>query len=103
MLIDYKFSSGGVVVRFKIRDASSSSGAGLKSLNTASTGLRIAATADSEAAATSYTAAGGTIDTIATLGTYAAPTTGHCRFKEFDPTNHPGWYEFHFETSRFAV
>lgn len=76
---------------------------GLTGLTTSSSGLVISTIADVEASATSYTAAGATLDSIATLGTYAAPTSGHCRFKEIDSTNHPGDYEFQFADARYAV
>jgi hypothetical protein len=56
-----------------------------------------------EATPTVYSAAAATIDTIATLGTYAAPAAGHCRFQQVDSTNHPGLYEAQFINARFAV
>jgi hypothetical protein len=92
-----------VVLRFKILNSSVSTGAGLTGLTHASSGLRISTIADNEAAATAYTVAGSTIETIATLGTYVAPSTNKCRFKEIDATNHPGWYELQLADARFAV
>lgn len=68
-----------------------------------SSGLVISTIADNEATATAYTADGGTIETIAALGTYAAPTATKCRFKEVDATNHPGLYEIQLADARFAV
>lgn len=47
--------------------------------------------------------AAGNVETIATLGTYAAPTAGKCRFKQVDATNHPGLYEFQFADARYSV
>jgi hypothetical protein len=47
--------------------------------------------------------AGSTIDTIATLGAYVVPTSGHCRFREVDPVNHKGVCEIQFDNTRFAV
>ena len=45
-----------------------------------------------------------TLETIATLGTYAAPTSNaHLRFKEVDATNMPGWYELQFHNDWFSV
>lgn len=91
------------ILRCVLMDNTSSTGGALVGLTSASTGLLISTIADVEATATAYSAAGSTIDTIATLGTYAAPTTGHCRFKEVDSTNHPGLYELQFVNTRFAV
>jgi hypothetical protein len=81
----------------------SSTGAGLTGLSSSSTGLIISTIADTETSATAYTQAGSTIQTITTLGTYAAPSANNCRFKEVDSTNHPGLYEFQFADARFAV
>ena len=81
----------------------SDTGMGLTGLTSASAGLIISTICDNEAAPTVYTVAGSTIETIATLGTYAAPTATKCQFKEVDATNHPGLYEFHFADARYAV
>ncbi len=92
-----------VVLRVKLLDSSSTVGAGLAGLTSASSGLIISTIADNEASATSYTVAGSTIETITTLGTYAAPTATKCRFKEVDSTNHKGIYELQIANARFAV
>lgn len=97
----FKNSQGSVVVRVKIR--SSATGQGLTGLSTASTGMIISTIADNESSATAYTVAGSTIETISTLGTFAAPTATKCRFKEVDPTNHPGLYEIQIADARYAV
>lgn len=76
---------------------------GLTGLSSASSGLIISTRCDNEATATAYTVAGSTIETITTLGTFAAPTATKCRFKEVDATNHKGLYEFQFADARFAV
>lgn len=89
------------VIRRVLR--SSATGQGLTGLAFNTSGLIISTVCDNEASATAYTAAGSTIETIATLGTFAAPTTNKCRFKEVDATNHPGLYEFQFADARFAV
>lgn len=91
------------VWRIKLLDASSAVGAGLAGLTSASTGLIISTIANNEATATAYTVAGSTIETITTLGTFAAPTATKCRFKEVDATNHKGVYEVQFADARFAV
>jgi hypothetical protein len=103
MLIDFKNGQGSVVIRAKLRDSTVSTGAGKTGLTFASTGLIISTIADNEATATPYTAAGSTIDTIATPGVYAAPPANHCRFKEVDATNHKGLYEFQFADARYGV
>jgi hypothetical protein len=78
-------------------------GQGLTGLTLASSGLIISTICDNEAAATAYTESGATIETIATLGTFEAPTATKCRFKEVDATNHPGTYEIQIDDARFAV
>lgn len=103
MLHTFKNGQGSVVLRVKLLDSSSTGGAGLTGLTSASSGLIVSTIADNEAAATTYTAAGSTIEGITTLGTYAAPTATKCRFKEVDATNHKGVYELQFADARFAV
>src|SRR3954465_7961550 len=103
MLVDYVLGQGSIILRLKLRNSSVSTGAGLTGLNSAPSGLIISTIADNEATATAYTAAGSTIETIATLGTFAAPTATKCRFKEVDATNHPGLYEIQIADARWAV
>lgn len=103
MLVGYKRGQGSIVLRLKVLNSSVSTGAGLTGLTSASSGLIISTIADNEASPTTYTAAGSTIETITTLGTYAAPTSGKCRFKEVDATNHKGVYEIHLADARYAV
>lgn len=94
-------------IRVKLKQdgsaAAGSQGKGKTGLTISSTGLIISTIADNEATATVYTAAGSTIETITTLGTFATPTAAKCRFKEIDATNHPGWYEIQLADARFAV
>lgn len=96
-----KFGATSNRVRFKLRH--NVTGQGLTGLSSASSGLIISTIADNEATATTYTVAGSTIESITTLGTFAAPTATKCRFKEVDATNHKGLYEFQFADARFAV
>lgn len=103
MLISYSNGQTSVVLRVKIRNSSVSTGAGLTGLAYNSSGLIISTIADNEASATTYTVAGSTIETITTLGTFAAPTATKCRFKEVDSTNHKGVYEIQIADARFAV
>lgn len=103
MLLTYKNGQASIVLRVKLLDSSSTTGAGLTGLSSASAGLIVSTIADNEATATTYTVAGTTIESITTLGTYAAPTATKCRFKEVDSTNHKGVYEFQFADARFAV
>jgi hypothetical protein len=103
MLIDYVLGQTGIILRVKIRNSSVSTGAGLTGLTSASSGLRISTIADNESSAAAYTVAGSTIESITTLGTYAAPTATKARFKELDATNHPGVYEIQIANARFAV
>src|ERR1041385_3822797 len=90
-----------VILRLKLRD--SASGGPKTGLGIASAGLIISTIAENEATATVYTAAGSTIETITTLGTFATPTATKCRFKEVDATNHPGLYEIQIANARLAV
>jgi hypothetical protein len=101
MFLLRKRSSTSNYLRVPLR--SSSTGQGLTALTSASAGLIISTICDNEAAATTYTAAGSTIETIATLGTFATPTATKCRFKEVDATNQPGLYELQLDNARFAV
>lgn len=103
MIQTFKNGQGSIIIRAKLLDSSSTTGAGLTGLTSASSGLIISTIADVEATATTYTVAGSTIETITTLGTYAAPTATKCRFKEVDSTNHKGIYEFQIADARFAV
>lgn len=103
MLLSRIRGSAGVILRVKLLDSSVQTGAGLTGLTSASSGLKISTIADVEATATAYTVAGSTIESITTLGTYAAPTATKCRFKEVDATNHKGVYEIHLADARYAV
>ena len=103
MLQTFKNGQTSVVLRVKLLDSSVATGAGLTGLTSASSGLIISTIADNEATATAYTVAASNVETITTLGTYAAPTASKCRFKEVDATNHKGVYELHFADARFAV
>jgi hypothetical protein len=91
-----------VIFRVKLMDSSVATGAGKTGLAYDTASLIISTIQNDEATATAYTQAAGTIETIATLGTYAAPTATKCRFKEVDSTNHPGVYEIQLADARFA-
>lgn len=84
-------------------DSTSTTGAGKTGLTFSSTGLIIGTIANTEATATTYTATGSTVETVTTLGTYAAPTATKVRFREVDATNFPGVYEIQIADARFAV
>ena len=102
-LISYKHDQDSIILRVKILDSAATTGAGKTGLTNVSSGLIISTIADNEATATAYTVAGSMVETIATLGTYAAPTATKCRFKEVDATNHKGVYEIQIADARFAV
>lgn len=68
-----------------------------------STDLVISTICDNEATPVTYTEAAGNIEDITSIGTYAAPSSGKVRFKEVNPTNHPGLYEFQLADARFNV
>lgn len=94
------FASTSNIIRLKI--INTSTGNGYTGLTSGSANLRIAAIADNAASTTAYTQAGATIESITTLGTYAAPTATKVRFKEVDATNHPGIYELQFSNATFS-
>ncbi len=96
-----KHSSTSNLIRFTLKN--SSTGVGLTGLSSASSGLIISTICDNEATATVYTVAASNVETITTLGTFAAPTASKCRFKEVEGTNHKGLYEFQFADARFSV
>lgn len=103
MLLSVKRGISGLVLRIKLQNSSVSTGAGLTGLTSASSGLIISTIVDNEATPTVYTVAGSTVESISTLGTFAAPTATKCRFKEVDSTNHKGVYEIQIADARFAV
>lgn len=103
MLISVVNGATSIVARVKILTQASAYPSGLTGLTFSSAGLIISTIADNEATPTVYTAAGSTIETVTTLGTYAAPTATKCRFKEVDATNHPGVYEIQLANARYAV
>jgi len=88
-------------VRFIV--TKSSDGKGFTGLAYNTSNLVISTICDNEATVTRYRASSSEIETISTLGTFATPTSGKCRFKEVDATNHPGLYEIQFADARFAV
>lgn len=97
----YEHSAQNLILRVLLLHATT--GLGLTGLTEASAGLIIATIADKEAATTRYRASSAEVETIAALGTYAAPTAGKCRFKEVDAANHPGVYEIQLANARFAI
>ncbi|HEX3725835.1 MAG TPA: hypothetical protein VHV08_06315 [Pirellulales bacterium] len=103
MKLLHKNGTTGVILRVKIIDATSASAAGKTGLTSSSAGLVISTLASTEAVATVYAQAAGTIEAITTLGTYAAPSASKCRFREVDASNHPGLYELQLADARFNV
>jgi len=99
----YGVSPTSVVLRAKLMDSTATDGRGLTGLSFSATGLTISVIQNNAASGTHYTAAAGTIETIATFGTYAAPTPTKCRFREVDSTYHKGLYEFQFADSIFSA
>lgn len=98
----FKKAAAGHILRFKLFDGSiTSEPRGLTGLGFETTDLLISTIGDNEAVATFYT--GLNIEAVSVIGTYAAPTSGKCRFAEVDPVRHPGLYELHLGTARFNV
>ncbi|HEY6244553.1 MAG TPA: hypothetical protein VIX17_11425 [Pyrinomonadaceae bacterium] len=103
MLVDYKRGTTSIILRVKLRDSAVSTGAGKTGLTSSSSGLIISTIANNESTPTVYAQASSNVESITTLGTFAAPTSGKCRFKEVDATNHKGIYEIQIADARFAV
>lgn len=104
--MSYAFKNGatGVLLRIQLYDSTkTATNGGLTGLSGSSTGLIISTICDDEPTTTVYSQAGGTIQTIATLGTYAAPSANNCRFAQVDSVNAPGLYELQLLNARFAV
>jgi len=91
------------ILRVFLQDSTVTTGAGKTGLTSSSSGLIISTIADVEATATTYTSAATNVETITTLGTFAAPTAGKCRFREVDATNLPGIYEIQIADARYNV
>jgi len=91
------------IIRVFVQDSTSTTGAGKTGLSSASTGLNITVMRELDAAAAAkiYTHAGGTTDAVSVIGTYLAPTSGHCKFSEIDSVNLPGVYEIQLEQATF--
>ena len=85
--------------RFKLRSATT--GQGFTGVTNATSGLNVSVICDVEATSTTYT--GASIQTIATLGTFAAPSANSCRLAQVDATNQPGLYELQILDARFSV
>ena len=101
--LNYRNGFTSVILRVKIMDSTSTTGGAKTGLTSSSSGLIISTIADNEATPTVYAQASSNIETITTLGTFAAPTASKCRFKEVDATNHPGLYEVQIADARWAV
>lgn len=99
--ITLKQGAASVKFRVKLYDSSVTTElVGLTGLTSGSAGLTISTIHDNEAAPVSYT--GANLETITTLGTYAAPTVNKCRFREVSAANLPGIYEIQLADTRFS-
>ena len=96
-------ASNNPVIRVFIPNSASTTGAGLTGLTSSSAGLCINVIRELDATPTLYKQSASNIETISTLGTYAAPTSSKCRFKEVDATELPGIYEIHFAQALFGT
>jgi hypothetical protein len=91
------------ILAIKIRDLSDNNGAGKTGLSSATANLVVSTITDNEAVPVTYTQAGGTLEALAAVGTYVAPTATKARFVAVDGTNNPGLYELALADARFAV
>ena len=92
-----RHGSTSVILRVWLGDSSVSTGAGKTGLTSSSAGLIISlhhenANTTSEFAHL-YRQSSSTIESISTIGTYATPTSGKCRFGEVSASFLPGLYE----------
>lgn len=99
--LNLPLGTASVILRVLVRDATTL--ARKTGLTSATAGLVIGTVCDVEAASTKYRASSGEIDSVTVLGTYEPPVANHCRFRELDPTNHPGIYEVHLNNLRYNV
>jgi hypothetical protein len=93
--------STSVILHAFIERSDVTTGEGKAGLAYNTSGLNISVIRPGESTATTYTSGSSNVETISTLGTYAAPTSGKCRFKEVDSTNCPGLYEIHLADALF--
>lgn len=85
------------IVPVFLQDSTKTDGSGKAGLTSATAGLRIVVRRELTAAVTEYKVdTDGNVEDISTLGTYAAPTAGKCRFKLVNDTLQPGFYEIQF-------
>ena len=82
-----------------IPDNSSTTGAGLTGLSSSSTNLQVSVRRELSSTVTVYKQSASNIESITTLGTFAAPTASKCRFKEIDNASLKGWYEIQLADS----
>ncbi len=99
-MLQIQHGSTSVILRFLLK--SKTTGAPQTGLTSSTAGLQICVIADTQSTTTNYLQSASNIETITTLGTYAAPTSGKCRFKEVSATYKPGLYEFQFANAIFA-
>lgn len=85
-----RVAAGNPIIRVYIEDTD---GLALPDLAFGTSGLLIQYQRELVATASSFS--GSNLETITTIGTYAAPTSGKARFKEMSSTTMQGWYEIH--------
>ncbi len=84
MLLSYVLGQNNIILRVKVANSSLGNNIGVVNVTNTTANLVISTIADNESVAVSYSSALSTIDTIATLGTYATPTSGQCRWRQVD-------------------
>lgn len=94
------YDESAVILHIHLRNLD---GTPYKGLTHGSTDLVIAVIRVGQSDTTFYKSASSKIQSITTLGTYDAPDSGKCRFKEISPDYMPGWYELQFENSLFQL
>jgi len=95
------FGATSVILTIKATDLDT--GKGKTGMTNATAGLIVSARPNVSATATVYAQASSNLETIATLGTYAAPTASKARIKLVDDTNQPGVYEIQLADAIFAT
>lgn len=95
---NFRHSITSVILRLKLL---TTAGAGQTGITSSTSGLKVGIIADVESTSTNYTTTN--LETIATLGTWAAPTSGKVRIRNVDDAYHPGIVELHIADSRFSV
>ena len=105
MMTPITFDANSNIIRIRVLDSASTTGAGKTGIPANAAALRVCVIADNQAVANANIYAGATgIDSLLTIGTYQPPASvAWCRWGEVDSTNFPGLYEIHLHNDLFSI